>query len=227
MKNMRPLQLAACLAAILLAWLALTSFDQARAQGEESHYITGIALMPFWLGKPDPGVGLKKKSILDCTLAELCYLEGDPLEDAAQIMNEMTQLELETKFGAKTVPFEVAERAYTLIDKEDTDTLRSIAVRFGRKLDVDHVVAGTLWRFRERQGRALAAESPASVAFALFLVKVEDGEILWEGTFNKTQQPLTDNLLNAPLYMKEGFKWLTAREFARHGAGTLVGEIKF
>jgi len=199
----------------------------AGAQEVKSDLSSGIALMPYWLGRPDPGIGLQRKSILDCTLAELCYLEGNPLQDAARVMNEVTQTELENRFGEKVVPFATAERAYTLLDKEDTDTLRSIAVRFGKKLQVDRVLAGTLWRYRERRGRAMAAESPASVAFALFLVDVENGTILWEDAFDKTQEALTDNLFNAQLYLKGGFKWLTAREFAAHGVSELLQKIPY
>ena len=199
----------------------------AKAEDNVDGNISTLALMPFWLGRPDPELGLKKKSILDCTLTELCYLEGDPLENAADVLNEITQEAFENKFREKVVPFAVAQRAYTLIDKEDTDTLRSIAVRFGKKLDVDQVIAGTLWRYRERVGRPMAAESPASVGFALFLVNVEDGKILWQGTFNETQASLTENLLNAPMYLKEGFKWMTSREFATHGVDKLLQEITY
>jgi len=183
--------------------------------------------MPFWLGKPEPGITLKDKSFVDCTLAELCYLENDPLDKAADVLNQITQLELKNRFHEKIVPFEKSEATYIAMDKEDTETLRSLAVRFGKKMNVDLVMAGTLWRYRERQGTAYAAETPASVAFSLFLINVDNGKIYWEGTFNKTQPPLSENLLNAKLYFKEGLKWFTAREFASLGVKNLLKEIDF
>lgn len=209
-------------AALLFASLPI---EVARAQTQKDPATYGIALMPFWLGGPTPEISREKKSVLDCTLEELCYLEGDPLENAAVIMTELTHGELKKQYPDKVVPLVKAEYAYTLTDKEKTDTLRSIAVRFGRQLEVEHVLAGTLWRYRERVGGAFGAETPASVGFALFLVSVEDGAILWSSTFDKTQTALTENLFDARLFFKTGMKWLTAGELATYGAGKLLENL--
>jgi hypothetical protein len=103
--------------------------------------------------------------------------------------------------------------------------LRSIAIRFGKKLGVDMVVAGTLWRFTERKGNAFAAETPASVAFSLFLIDVASGDIIWNGIFNETQKALTENLFNSSLYVNKGLKWLTAEEFASVGVEKLLQRL--
>jgi len=209
----------------LLLYQSFVATGISAAQENKADYIQSIALMPFWLGKPEPGVTLKDKSFIDCTLGQLCYLENDPLDQASDILNEITQHELKSLFNEKVIPFEKSESTYISMDKEDTETLRLLAVRFGKKMDVDLVMAGTLWRYRERQGTAYAAESPASVAFSLFLINVDNGNIYWKGSFNKTQPPLSENLLNAKLYFKEGLKWFTAREFATLGVKNLLKEI--
>jgi hypothetical protein len=197
----------------------------AQAQTKKDPAASAIALMPFWLGGPTPELSREKKTALDCTLEELCYLEGDPLENAGVIMTELTHDELKKQYPDKVVPLVKAEYAYTLTDKEKTDTLRAIAVRFGRQLEVEHVLAGTLWRYRERVGGAFGAETPASVGFALFLVSVEDGSILWSSTFDKTQTALTENLFDVGLFFKTGIKWVTAAELATYGAGKLLKDL--
>jgi len=214
------------MAAIIISTV-LMPVGSTLAQNEGHRLISSIALMPFWLGEPTPGITLEKKNVLDCTLAELCYLEGNPLQGATDILNEITQPELVKRFHDKIVPFETAEKAYNTLDKEDSDTLRSIAVRFGKKLGVDQVVAGTLWRYQERQGNSIAAESPASVAFSLFLINVENGEILWNGIFNETQTALSENILNASIFAKKGLKWLTAKEFATAGVEKLLQKMPY
>ena len=65
-------------------------------------------------------------------------------------------------------------------------------------------------------------DSPASVAFALYLVEVKTGRRIWRGVFDETQRPLTDNLLQARQSLKMGVKWLSARELARFGVEQVV-----
>jgi hypothetical protein len=84
-------------------------------------------------------------------------------------------------------------------------------------LKVDYILTGNVWRYRERVGVSFSAEKPASVAFTLYLVHVETGKTIWSETYDKTQQALTENILNAPDFFKQGAKWLTAEELARFG----------
>ncbi|MGC9022459.1 MAG: hypothetical protein ACP5J5_05030, partial [Dissulfurimicrobium sp.] len=81
---------------------------------------------------------------------------------------------------------------------------------FGRELGVEAVLYGKLYRFNERIGSSYSVQRPASVAFSLHLIRVSDGAVLWQYTFDETQQPLTENLLKANLYKESGLKWLTA-----------------
>ena len=66
----------------------------------------------------------------------------------------------------------------------------------GRKLGADAVMVGHIYRFVDRVGGKYAAESPASVAFDLHIVRTADARVLWTGVFDETQKPLTDNLFN-------------------------------
>jgi len=81
------------------------------------------------------------------------------------------------------------------------------------------MVAGTVWRYEERGGGPAGSFSPASVAFAVYLIDVTSGRMVWNGSFNETQRSLSDNVLDTWAFMKKGAKWLSAAELARYGVG--------
>ncbi len=95
-------------------------------------------------------------------------------------------------------------------------------VATGRKLGVEGVLVGHIYRFRQRVGGAAAAESPASVAFDLAMVRVSDGQVIWKNSFDETQKSLSSDILNLGQYMKTGLRWLTAQELARVGMDQLM-----
>lgn len=97
---------------------------------------------------------------------------------------------------------------------------------FGRELGVDAVLYGKLYRFEDRIGSSYSVQKPASVAFSLHLIRVSDGAVLWQYTFDETQKPLTENLLNTKLYRESGLKWLTADQLASYGLTDACKELK-
>lgn len=97
---------------------------------------------------------------------------------------------------------------------------------FGRELGAEAVLYGKLYRFDERVGSSYSVQKPASVAFTLHLIRVSDGAILWHYTFDETQKPLTENLLDTKLYRESGLKWLTADAFATYGLTSACKELK-
>lgn len=97
---------------------------------------------------------------------------------------------------------------------------------FGHELGADAVLYGKLFRFEERIGAKYSVQRPASVAFSLYLIRTSDGAILWSHTFDETQKPLTENLLNTKLYRKSGLKWLTAEELAEYGLSEASKELE-
>ena len=97
---------------------------------------------------------------------------------------------------------------------------------FGKELKVDAVLYGKLFRYEDRIGRKYGVKRPASVAFALYLIRVRDAAVLWHTTFDETQQPLMENLFKAKLYKKSGMHWLTAQELANYGLTEATNELK-
>jgi hypothetical protein len=78
-------------------------------------------------------------------------------------------------------------------------------------------VVGYLFRFRERKGEPYAVQQPASVAFDIHLLRVQDGVLVWRGSFDKTQSALMENILQAPAFYREKGRWVTAEELAAEG----------
>ena len=94
---------------------------------------------------------------------------------------------------------------------------RSLIVETGSALGADAVLAGYIYRFRERIGNRYSVDSPASVAFDVHLVNVANGRIMWIGHLDETQQPLSDNLLQLGTFIKRKGTWITADEIAFSG----------
>ncbi len=106
--------------------------------------------------------------------------------------------------------------------REDTqELLKSL----GREADVDGIIVGFVYRYRERKGRAWAVERAASVAFEINLIKTGDGSLIWKGYYDKTQKSLLENLLDISSFIKQRGRWLTARELADEGVRLFVKKI--
>jgi hypothetical protein len=96
------------------------------------------------------------------------------------------------------------------------------AATVGQALEVDGVVAGYVSCFRERVGYKYSAEKPASVTFGVYLIRVSDGEMVWGNIYDKTQQSLSENVLQASTFFSRGLKWVTAQELAEDGVDEML-----
>jgi len=97
-----------------------------------------------------------------------------------------------------------------------------LLVAAGRDYGADIILAGYLYRFKERIGSNYAAEAPASVAFSLILIDVNTGHLLWARHFNKTQKALSDNLFELSDFIKRKGRWVTAGQMALAGLEEMV-----
>jgi hypothetical protein len=99
---------------------------------------------------------------------------------------------------------------------------RDLLLQMGKKLGADAVVSGKIFRFQQRIGTSYAADTPASVAFSMYLLRVADGDMLWAGNFDETQRPLSDDLLQISTWAKRGGRFLTAEELAHSGLNKVM-----
>jgi hypothetical protein len=103
--------------------------------------------------------------------------------------------------------------------------LLDVLKKVGTELEADGIILGYVYRFRERKGFSLSVEKPASVAFEIHLIRVSDGAIVWRGIFDKTQTSLMENLLQIASFLKEGGRWVTAKELAAEGMDDVLKDF--
>jgi len=116
------------------------------------------------------------------------------------------------------VPLKTSTDAYNQIPKDDlNDTIQSLAQKLGRELNANLILTGNVWRYKDRVGGSRGVRSPSSVAFAIYLIDVASGKLLWKSAFSETQKSLSENVLEARSFFKKGAKWLSASELAQYG----------
>jgi hypothetical protein len=99
------------------------------------------------------------------------------------------------------------------------------AVALGKQVGADGVMFGRVFRYQKRVGTEFGASEPASVAFELGIVAVSNGEVLWTGSFDETQQALTSNLFDWWMFWSAGPRWVSASELAGLGVERLFDEM--
>jgi len=209
--------------AILTGMFLLSGCMHDRTSGassarKESDETIRICVMPFFKGRYPTTIDQPADRTWMCRLDELCYEETDLEGPADAILTRLAAAYLQNHLENRFVPLADAVRVFETMDTGGReDTLRSMAVRMGRQLSAEWVLAGTVWRYRERVGKSMGIEKPAPVAFTVFLVETETGRRLWQGVFDETQRSLSENVLKAPDFFRRGARWLTAEELARAG----------
>ena len=172
-----------------------------------------IAVMPFLIGKHDSRIDTAASATLDCPLCQLIFDTRDIKDGADKTLTGHIHEALLSRFEERLIPLAKGVETFARLTKDTaSDTPRSLAIKLGRELKAEHILAGTVWRFRERTGTARASTSPASVAFMVYLVKVSNGRMLWKAAFDKTQRSLSENIFDARAFLKHGVRWLSAEE---------------
>lgn len=215
---------------VLFSISLLTLASAACAQNGDSNSSAGninkLAIAPFISVSSSAKQAQAMSETLDCALSGLCYRNQDTLTPAEQSLTSLLRQGAAEHYGDALIPQPEVTQHFLAMPKADKDTPREIAVRLGQDLGVDHVMIGILWRYEQRVGSPLAAERPASVSFNLFLLDVANKSLVWQGSFDKTQKALSDNLFEATLFFKSGVKWLSAEELAEFGIKKTLQTLK-
>ncbi|NNL68083.1 MAG: hypothetical protein HKP30_17675 [Myxococcales bacterium] len=203
---------AARLAGLLVLAVALggCGFDTVRGQvypamNESGKVVTRVAVVPFEIGGDLQRLGPEN------TTAE-----------ARAISKLITRYVTEALMGrgVQVVPADdfLIALASAQIDPSVPENRRPMSNLAAFEFGADGVITGVVTRFRERTGQSLAAANPASVGFRVMLVDAPAARRLWSGTFEETQQPINENVLNMRRYPGGGTRWLTGEELAKWGA---------
>jgi hypothetical protein len=125
----------------------------------------------------------------------------------------------------------LAARGIEVVAPEDVAHLDTgggvpeLAAATARQFGADALLVGEITRWVEREGEALGSQRPAAVGIRVTLHGAPAGERLWQGEFDRTQQPLLENVLLTPRYPGGGTRWLTADEFAHFATDELAAAM--
>lgn len=179
------------------------------------------------------GCALRRGGKAERRIALLAVLPLEPAPEATSVSREQARAVTAQIYGVlaqrpelRFVPDLTVEQALRDPEVESAAGLVPRAAALGRKVGADAVLFGTVSRFRERVGGSLGAKSPASVAFELRLLDMASGEVIWRGEFDRTQQPLSANLLNFWMFWRGGARWWTASELSRLGVEELLRDLR-
>ena len=183
-----------------------------------------LGVMPFFKGS----AGYSLTESLVCPVCELAYDPQSLSPDCDKVLTQDVQEALGKKLGDRVIPQPLVEKTYAQIPVDVLrDTALALSRKVGKALGVGFMAVGSVWKYQERIGGTRAASSPASVAFALHLVDVQSGNIIWSKSFVQTQRSLSENILDAKAFFDQGAKWLTADELASWGVKEILKEFPF
>ncbi len=184
--------------------------------------VNRIGLMPFVKGK----YGAQMEESLSCTV---CLLLNDPRDlepDSGFILTRYTQKALEKRLREKVVPLQESIETQARLQGDDfNDSPKTLAQKLGAALHAELMILGNVWKYRERVGGSRGVSQPASVSFAIYMIEVDSGKLLWKEVFSETQSSLSENTLKFKVFLERGSRWLSADELASFGVNEVF--LKF
>jgi hypothetical protein len=175
---------------------------------------TRIAVVPFQSVNMDDAA----VKAVGCPLCGLVFSAERYPGGAEKIVENVFVERLRTHRQFVVIP---PERVGGIYERVAADSLKvdmlDILKKVGSELEADGIVFGYVYRYRERKGYAYSAEKPASVAFEIHLIRVNDGALVWRGIFDKTQSSLMENILQISSFYRGRGQWVTAKELITEG----------
>ena len=176
--------------------------------------IETVLILPFNMATQHYEIG----TTVRCFECDVTVQTGSIKSGADEFMNRELVAVLKEKTPYKAIPLWTVEGISSKNPSQDLRGAdRRLLVQIGKSVHTDAVVSGTIYRFEQRAGNSLSVSTPASVAFAMELIRVADGRVIWNRAFDETQRSLDQNMFKLGSFLKRGGKWLTAEELAVAG----------
>ena len=185
--------------------------------------IESIAVMPLLKGR----YGIQYGESLHTAVSTFSVNPEKLSEGASKIVTRIVRGAIQKRYGDKMIPAAIVTEAFDAIPRDKDVSLRDLAQRVGKAVNASHIIAGNVWRYKDKVGGGVGAPSPAAVAFGTYLIEVDTGRVLWQAFFDKTQKALSENLLEASDFFKAGGRWLSAEELARIGVNGIFKKYPY
>lgn len=144
---------------------------------------------------------------------------------ALTAMNAELPPVVESFFSCRVVPPDALVTRLPVQPATVGRSIRQALADAGSQTGAEAVLAGSLFRYRERKGGNIGVEKAASVYFGMYLIDVRTAKVVWQGFFNETQASLSENVLNMGTFLKRGGKWLTVAELGRGGLYQVIQQM--
>jgi hypothetical protein len=181
---------------------------------KETAVLKRIAVLPFAGISPDETSGRSGR----CPLCGALFSADAMPEGATGVVEGAFVRRIEAGGKFDLVPNDRTQAVYQRLEAANLkQTPLQVLRAVGQDLAVEGIVAGYVYRFRERKGYPYAAERPASVAFEIHLIRVSDGASVWRGIYDHTQASLMENILHAASFYREKGRWVSAAELTEEG----------
>jgi len=207
----------------LIAGGSFLTIDAAQRQAEPINMEwKRIGVLPFFQGRDS-----KAGENATCPIDKLSLQSGIVEEGAEHTVTSFILKALERRYGEeKVIRCHEIRRASRQLPRDTAkDTLRSLAQRIGKAVNAEFMIAGTVWRYRDRVRDPIGPGKGASVAFGMYLIETSSGTMVWKSRFDETQLPLTEDISGAEMLIKKGIKWLSADELASYGVEEVFEEF--
>lgn len=177
-----------------------------------------LAVLPFQnLTSEDPAA-----KMVSCPLCGGIFQTDKFMPSAEKVVEDIVLTGLRKYKQITIIDPDLAAAVYARTTASGPAALPEILQQTGKELNVDAILVGYVFRYRERKGNPYSVEKPASAAFDLHLVRVNDGIIVWRGAFDKAQSSLMENVLQLPSFFSGGAKWVTAKELSAAGVAAIL-----
>jgi len=195
--------------AVILAVIILSGCISKEIAPESGYNLSGIEkilVLPF----KDITMIYGKDASVRCPVCGMVFITGKVSVDAVEKLTNSLVSNLKSRKKYKIV-------TSSLFGEEQTFYERKLIVKKGREYNADAVIAGYVYRYKERIGNRYSVKSPASVAFGIHLISTKSGRNIWSGHFDETQRSLSENLFKLKKFIKRKASWITADEMAISG----------
>lgn len=215
------LGLLAILTTALLAGCAQTRTNEDRFGHRRPCPVKALALAPIQTPWPGGVAG----EVIDPITGEIFRFSKMPENVRAQVTAELPRA-AEAVYNCPLIPPAKLAGALPKMPDRPGALVRMALAEAGRKVGATTVIAGTIFRFRERIGSEAGVEQAASVYLGLYAIDAQTGHILEQRFFEETQRSLAENLLRAGDFFSRGGRWLTAAELSRTGMIKLISRMR-